>query len=124
MKFIKNQFPNLDADVSDYIKLKEPSLNQLALISIPVGIIAATMVFFAAQLFTSVKLSLNVLFILKGFEHIVFSVLCFIVFNVLIIIIHEFLHAIIFPERLSSDIGNKAVKSTHQIKPSITKRRN
>ena len=52
---------------------------------------------------TSVDLSLNILFIFNDFKRIVFALLGFITFNILIIIIHEFLHAIIFPEKLSSD---------------------
>ena len=103
MTFIKNEFPNMDADVTGYKRLKEPSLNRLALISIPVGISVAALLFIISQLLTSIDLSINILFLFNDFKRIAFAFFGFIIFNILIIIIHEFLHAIIFPEKLSSD---------------------
>jgi len=93
----------MESDVSGYKKLKEPSLSRLALISLPVGLIAALLLFIITQYLTSVKISIDLFYLFKDVKLIILAILGFISFNIIIIIVHEFLHAIIFPEKLSSD---------------------
>jgi len=93
----------MNSDVTGYEKLEEPNIKTLSLLSFPVGIIAATILFFLAQALTSVHLDLDIFSGVYTFKIILIAIFGFVFFNVIIIIVHELLHALIFPEKLSSD---------------------
>lgn len=107
MKFIKNQFPNMgfEPEIEGYTKMREPSMQTFMLSALPMGAAVAGVLFFVAQLLTSVKLQLFVFLRLN--VPVVIEVLIFVigfaVFNVVMIVVHEILHALVFPEPIKSD---------------------
>jgi hypothetical protein len=106
MKFINNAFPNMDfdPDIKGYKKMREPSMIKLVRLSIPVGLSICILLFFTAQILTKTSLTLYIPKIGIGMPFsFLFWALIFAFFNVFMLIIHEVLHAIVFPEKLSSD---------------------
>ncbi len=85
--------------------MKEPSMETLLLIAYPVGFAAAAVLFFSAQMLTPASLQLFQfrLFGLHGLWEIAAFLFIFILFNIFIVIAHEGVHALCFPEGLRSD---------------------
>ncbi len=107
MKFLKNTFPNTDFDPEKegYTKMKEPRMETLLLIAYPVGFVVVFVLYILAQVLTSTSLDMF-RFEPIGFDGvlgILVWLVVFVLFNVFIIIAHEGVHALCFPEGLRSD---------------------
>ena len=107
MKFLKNTFPNLDfePEKEGYTKMKEPSIEKLMLIAIPVGVFATLVLYALAQVFTQTELEMfriSPIGLPIALDFLVMLV-AFILFNIIIIVVHELVHALCFPEGLRSE---------------------
>ena len=84
--------------------MKEPSMEKLLLIAIPVGILVSLALYFLAQILTTTNL--DMIRIQLGDFPIIIEILLFlggfILFNVVIVVLHELVHAFCFPEGLAS----------------------
>lgn len=92
LKFIKSEMPlseEFDPTQGNWIKAKEPSQDKYLLYSVPIAIITCVIMWIVGiTLFKQSR---------------VFSFIYFIISFILIIPIHETIHALVFPESIKSD---------------------
>ncbi|MEX1307969.1 MAG: DUF3267 domain-containing protein [Eubacteriales bacterium] len=107
MRFLINEFPNMDfePEKEGYTRMKEPSMEKLLLIAFPVGLFVCCVLFFLAQVFTQTQLKIFYFLDigLPEIAEIILFIVGFVVFNVLITVLHEGVHALFFPEGIRSE---------------------
>ena len=95
---------DFDPSIKGYKKMKEPSMLTLVWLSIPVGLLTCIILFFSARILTDTTLSLIPQKLNIGLPYsLIIWVLIFLLFNVVMIIVHELVHALVFPASLLSD---------------------
>ena len=95
---------DFEPEKEGYTKMKEPSMEKLLLIAFPVGFIVSYMLFIMAQILTHTHLQFFC-FVDTNLPILIETALFFIgfaLFNVIIIVFHEGVHALCFPEGITS----------------------
>jgi len=107
MKFLINTFPNMEfePEKEGFTKMKEPALEKLMLLALPLGFAVAFLLYLMAQILTQTHLdmiSLSSFGLHWALFLLVFTV-GFLLFNVMLIVFHEGVHALCFPEGIRSE---------------------